>query len=126
MRLMKISLVGFASLLCVCAYADVNLNTADHQQLMEQLRNVGSEKAAAIIEYRERNGRFTDVGQLTGVSGIGEATLEMNRHLLTVGDDAGGGGDGREILSGPSSDAPPALREAVESATGERLPAAGH
>lgn len=94
MRLMKASLAAAAALLCTCAFAEVNINTADHRQLTEQLRNIGPGKAAAIIEYRERNGHFTDVGQLVEVNGIGDATLEMNRHLLTVGGDGGDGGDG--------------------------------
>ncbi|MDD9869486.1 MAG: ComEA family DNA-binding protein [Gammaproteobacteria bacterium] len=91
---MKASLAAAAALLCTCAFAEVNINTADHRQLTEQLRNIGPGKAAAIIEYRERNGHFTDVGQLVEVNGIGDATLEMNRHLLTVGGDGGDGGDG--------------------------------
>ena len=100
MRLMKASLAAAAALLCTCAFAEVNINTADHRQLTEQLRNIGPGKAAAIIEYRERNGHFTDVGQLVEVNGIGDATLEMNRHLLTVGGDGGDGSVGGVSIGG--------------------------
>lgn len=92
MRLMKTSLAAAAALLCTCVFAEVNINTADHRQLTEQLRNIGPGKAAAIIEHRERHGHFTDVEQLTEVTGIGDATLEMNRHLLTIGGEGGEGG----------------------------------
>ncbi|MDD9886835.1 MAG: ComEA family DNA-binding protein [Gammaproteobacteria bacterium] len=99
---MKASLAAAAALLCTCAFAEVNINTADHRQLTEQLRNIGPGKAAAIIEYRERNGHFTDVGQLVEVNGIGDATLEMNRHLLTVGGDGGDGSVGGVSVGGGS------------------------
>lgn len=125
MRLIKTTLAGAAALLCTCAFAEVNINTADHRQLTEQLRNIGPGKAAAIIEYRERHGHFTDVGQLTEVIGIGDATLEMNRHLLTIGGDGdgdGGGdsGDGKHAM--PSASPPPQ----AASAARERLPDAGY
>jgi hypothetical protein len=38
------------------------------------------------IEYRDEKGEFTSVEELTEVSGIGEATLEKNRDLLTAGE----------------------------------------
>jgi competence protein ComEA len=63
--------------------ADININTAD-QATLEALEGIGPAKAAAIVEYREANGPFTSLDQLTAVSGIGEATLEANRDQLTV------------------------------------------
>jgi len=137
MSLMKTSLAAAAALFCTCAFAEVNINTADHRQLTEQLRNIGSEKAAAIIEHRERHGHFTDVEQLTEVSGIGDATLEMNRHLLTVGGEGGDGGDGiggvRSGADGNAGDSgggghamPPAAPPQAASAARKRLPDANH
>ena len=41
-------------------------------------------KAQAIIDYRESNGEFLTVDELTEVKGIGEKTLEKNRDILTV------------------------------------------
>lgn len=131
MRLIKTSLAAAAALFCTCAFAEVNINTADHRQLTEQLRNIGPGKAKAIIEYRERHGYFTDVGQLTEVTGIGDATLEMNRHLLTIGGDGGiggnggdGGGDGGHAAPSASPLTPPPPQAA--SAARQRLPDAGH
>ena len=65
-------------------HAEVNVNTATIQQLME-LDNIGSVKAAAIVEYRNEHGRFQNVDDLLKVNGIGLAILEANRNKLTVG-----------------------------------------
>lgn len=61
----------------------INLNAAD-QATLATLDGVGESKAAAIIEYREANGPFASVGDLSKVSGIGEKTLEKNADRLTV------------------------------------------
>ena len=68
------------------AHAEVNINTATMQQFME-LDNVGSVKASAIIDYRDKHGHFESVDDLLKVSGIGLAILEANRDMLTVGTD---------------------------------------
>ncbi|MBU3823279.1 MAG: ComEA family DNA-binding protein [Candidatus Oceanisphaera merdipullorum] len=60
----------------------ININTATAEQFT-QLSGIGANKAAAIIAYREKNGPFTSVEDLTKVSGIGPATIEKNRHLLS-------------------------------------------
>jgi len=52
----------------------VNINTATQAQL-ETLPGIGPVRAQAILEWRARNGRFTDPAQLLEISGIGEATL---------------------------------------------------
>lgn len=63
----------------------IDLNTATSRQLQE-LSGIGEEKAAAIIEYRETHGGFSDVSELMNVSGIGEKIYENIRDYLTVGD----------------------------------------
>lgn len=64
--------------------AKVNINTADSAVLAERLNGIGEKKAQAIVEHREKNGPFKTVDDLKNVSGIGDATLEKNRDLLTV------------------------------------------
>jgi competence protein ComEA len=52
----------------------VSINLATAEQL-EALPGVGPVTAAAIVEWRTRNGSFTSVDELLEVSGIGEVTL---------------------------------------------------
>jgi competence protein ComEA len=61
----------------------INVNTADATQL-EELPDIGEVLAAAIVKYREENGPFASVDELDDVSGIGPATLEDVRDLVTV------------------------------------------
>lgn len=61
----------------------VNLNTATVQQL-DALPGVGPVTAAAIVAWRDANGKFTSVDQLAEVDGIGPARLEKLRPLVRV------------------------------------------
>lgn len=62
----------------------VDLNQANAEAL-EALPGIGSVKAERILEYRDQNGAFQQVEDLTNVDGIGPATLEKLRPELTVG-----------------------------------------
>ncbi|HZK24141.1 MAG TPA: helix-hairpin-helix domain-containing protein [Oscillospiraceae bacterium] len=61
----------------------VNINTAQAAEF-EQLPGIGPAKAAAIIAYREENGPFQSVDDLTRVSGIGINTLNVIKDYLTL------------------------------------------
>lgn len=61
----------------------VNINTADISELM-QLEEIGKKKAEAIIEYREKNGRFRTPEEITNVGGIGEKILQKNINRIIV------------------------------------------
>jgi competence protein ComEA len=63
----------------------ININTASQAELT-QLPGIGPSTAAAIIQYREQNGPFGSVEEITNVPGIGAVRLEQIRHLITVGD----------------------------------------
>ncbi|QUR68247.1 ComEA family DNA-binding protein [Mycobacterium spongiae] len=61
----------------------VDLNTATLEQL-DGLPGVGPVTAAAIVAWRQANGRFTSIDQLTEVDGIGPARLDKLRELVRV------------------------------------------
>lgn len=61
----------------------INLNTATVQQL-DTLPGVGPVTAAAIVAWRDANGKFNSVDQLAEVDGIGPARLEKLRALVRV------------------------------------------
>lgn len=61
----------------------VDLNTATVEQL-DTLPGVGPVTAAAIVAWRDANGRFASVDQLGDVDGIGPARLEKLRDLVHV------------------------------------------
>lgn len=64
--------------------AVVNINTATAEQL-QTLPGIGPVLAGRIIAWREENGGFTAVEELTKVKGIGNATLLEILDLITVG-----------------------------------------
>ena len=61
----------------------VNINTADASGL-QQISGIGPSKAQKIITYREQNGKFKSVEDLTNVSGIGEKTLASIKDQICV------------------------------------------
>ena len=61
----------------------VNLNTADAATL-ETLPRVGPALAERIIDWREANGGFGSIDDLTSVTGIGEKTFDGLKDLVTV------------------------------------------
>lgn len=62
----------------------IDLNTATVEQL-DTLPGIGPVTAAAIVAWRDANGRFTGVDQLGDVDGIGPARLDKLRTLVTAG-----------------------------------------
>jgi competence protein ComEA len=52
----------------------INVNTADQAQL-EELPGIGPSLAGRILEFRQANGPFKNLGELDAVSGIGPALL---------------------------------------------------
>ncbi len=63
----------------------IDLNRAE-AWLLEALPGIGESRAQAIIDYREQNGLFSNIKELTKVEGIGTATYEKIKHLITVAD----------------------------------------
>ncbi len=63
-----------------------DINTASPTELAEALPGIGEILSARIVAHREANGPFVRTDQLMGVSGIGVATYERLRPLITVGE----------------------------------------
>ncbi|MFC1915790.1 ComEA family DNA-binding protein [Chloroflexota bacterium] len=63
----------------------VNINRAE-AWLLQALPGIGEVRAQAITDYRQQNGRFKNINELTKVEGIGTATYEKLKHLITIAD----------------------------------------
>jgi competence protein ComEA len=61
----------------------ININTASAEELT-QLKGVGANHAAKIIEFREKNGPFKKPEDLMRVPRIGQKTFEKNKDLILV------------------------------------------
>ena len=61
----------------------ININSATLEQLTT-LTGIGEAKAKAIIEYRNQNGKFSDISEITKVSGISEAIFAKIKEDITV------------------------------------------
>jgi competence protein ComEA len=65
------------------AQATVNINTATAEQL-QLLPGVGPALAGRIIAFREANGPFEKVDELTAVQGIGDKSIEKLRPYVAT------------------------------------------
>ncbi len=63
----------------------INLNLAS-EDLLDTLPGIGESLAKAIIKYREEQGPFESVEEITNVPRIGPAVYEKILHLVTVGE----------------------------------------
>ena len=61
----------------------LNINTATVDELTS-LPNIGPSRAAAIVDYREREGPFSSVDDLINVGGIGEKITDSIRDMVVV------------------------------------------
>jgi competence protein ComEA len=65
----------------------ININSATQVEL-ESLPGIGPVRAQAILQYRQENGFFDEIEGLQKVPGIGPATFEQLKDLITIGVDA--------------------------------------
>lgn len=63
----------------------IDINSATATELAAGLDGIGEKKAAAIVAYRESQGKFTSLDQLENAQGIGRATVGRLRDQLTLG-----------------------------------------
>ncbi len=78
-------LVVLVSVPLVHGAEKVDINTASEAELMK-LPGIGHVIAKRIIEYREAQGGFKSIDELTNVKWIGKKRFEMIRDLVTVGE----------------------------------------
>lgn len=64
----------------------LNINSATYNELID-VKGIGEVSAKYIIEYREKNGDFTSIGQLKYVLGFGKAKANKMAKFLKVTDD---------------------------------------
>ena len=69
--------------LATSAFAKVNINTADVDELAT-LPGIGSTKAEAIVQYRKANGQFKKIEDLTEVKGIGDKIVDKIKPEVTI------------------------------------------
>lgn len=62
----------------------IDLNTASRADL-ERLPGIGRTRAQAIVDFRQENGPFESVDDLTRVNGIGPGILAQVRPYVTAG-----------------------------------------
>ena len=63
----------------------IDINRAE-AWLLEALTGIGPTLAQRIVDYREQNGPFLNINELTDVEGIGTTIFERIKHLITVAD----------------------------------------
>jgi competence protein ComEA len=62
----------------------LDINSATASQFAAVMSGVGEKKAEAIIAYRDTNGPFNSIEELSNVKGIGNALLERNKAFIQV------------------------------------------
>ncbi|MGD8176735.1 ComEA family DNA-binding protein [Marinimicrobium sp. ARAG 43.8] len=87
MKLFPSLLSALVLMFSVAAWAEepasVNINTANVDTLAA-LEGIGVKKAEAIVAWRDANGEFVSLDQLSEVKGIGSATIESNRDRMAL------------------------------------------
>ena len=91
MKLAHLALAVALGLFSAVTFAEaIDINTATAKELEKGVHGLGAIKAAAIVKYREVNGPFKSVEDLTKVKGIKAKQLEAlqadKRNSLVVGE----------------------------------------
>lgn len=85
MKTIRIFVTFLAFTLSAFVYAEpVNINTADATTISKNINGIGLKKAEAIVAYRDKNGAFKKIEDLTKVKGIGNKLLEKNGSIIIV------------------------------------------
>ena len=77
-----IVLVIAFSLVGIVSAAQIDINTASAELIAKNLMGIGPSKAAAIVKFREANGPYEKITDLSQVKGIGKKTLDANKENI--------------------------------------------
>ena len=66
------------------ALASVNINTADAETLVAELKGIGLKRAKAILAYRNEHGPFKSIDDLIKIRGISKRIVDQNREKIVV------------------------------------------
>jgi competence protein ComEA len=80
--LKMLAIVGMLSSTAVFAAEPININKADANAIASNLSGVGEKRAQAIVQYREKNGPFKSLDELSQVKGVGSSITEKNAELI--------------------------------------------
>jgi len=85
LKLIQLSVAAVLTFASSSVFAEmVNINKASAQTIAHHLSGIGIKKAAAIVKYRNDNGVFQSVDDLTEVKGIGDKLLAKNLADLSL------------------------------------------
>lgn len=62
----------------------ININTATKDELSQNIKGIGEVLASRIVEYREQNGNFNSIEEITSVRGIGEKLFNKIKNHICV------------------------------------------
>lgn len=65
----------------------IDINSASVKEL-QTLPQIGAVVAQRIVDYREKNGKFSKIEDIMKVKGIGEKTFLKIKPLITVGQES--------------------------------------
>ncbi len=80
---------AFMSVMAVLSYSEdtpvkkININAASVKEL-QKLPQIGAVVAQRIVDYREKNGKFSKIEEIMKVKGIGEKMFLKIKPLITA------------------------------------------
>lgn len=82
MNSLKLFILLFLLLTSPIQAQEVNINTANAEQIASVLNGVGIKRAQEIVRYREQHGAFKNAKELLKIKGIGQKTIAKNEQKL--------------------------------------------
>lgn len=83
MKKILMPFIMFCLMFSLQTFAAVNINTATSAEL-QTLKGIGPKKAKAIINYRNKNGKFKSVKDLENVKGVGPEIVKKVKRDASV------------------------------------------